>query len=103
LIVSALGAGAAYAAQDVTLTLKDHRFTPAEISVPAGQRVRIVLINRDPATEEFDSDDLKLEEVVTPMGQVAFDIGPLQPGHYNFMGEYHAETAQGRVVVEPAR
>lgn len=93
-------AGAASAGQPsaVTLVLKNHRFTPATFTVPAGQKVRVTLINQDMATEEFDSHDLRLEEVVTPMGRISFDIGPLQPGQYSFMGEFHAETAQGKVT-----
>ena len=82
----------------VTLTLKDHRFTPAAFTVPAGARVRITLINRDPSTEEFDSHDLRIEQVVTPMGKISFNIGPLAPGQYSFAGEFHAKTAQGRIT-----
>ena len=86
----------------ITLTLKNHRFTPAAFTVPAGQRVRVTLINQDPASEEFDSHDLRLEEVVTPMGRISFDIGPLPAGEYSFMGEFHAATAQGKVTAAPA-
>lgn len=86
----------------LTLTLKDHRFTPATLAIPAGARVRVTLINRDPATEEFDSHDLRVEQVVTPMGKASFSIGPLKPGQYSFIGEFHANTAQGKVVVVAA-
>jgi|SRR5579859_1657565 len=89
---------AAVAPSAITLTLRDHRFTPAAITVPAGQKVRVTLINQDAATEEFDSQDLQREEVVTPMGRISFDIGPLQPGQYSFMGEFHAKTAQGKIT-----
>ena len=82
----------------VTLTLKNHVFTPAAVTVPAGTRVHVVLVNQDPATEEFDSHDLRVEQVVTPMGRIRFDIGPLSPGQYSFMGEFHAATAQGKVT-----
>jgi hypothetical protein len=82
----------------VTLVLKDHRFTPSSFTVPAGRKVRIVLINQDMAAEEFDSRDLRTEQLVTPKGQVDFSIGPLQPGDYSFMGEFHAATAQGKVT-----
>jgi plastocyanin len=103
-IASGLGATSALAAAaGVTLTLKAHRFTPSEFSIPPGQKVRVTLVNQDPATEEFDSVDLGIEADVTPMGRTSFDIGPLQPGQYSFMGELHADTAQGKVVVEPAR
>jgi hypothetical protein len=88
----------------VSLTLKDHRFTPSTFEVPAGEKVRIELINRDPATEEFDSHDLRVEQLVTPNGRTSFMIGPLKPGAYSFMGEFHPQTAQGRVTaVEPKR
>jgi plastocyanin len=93
-------AGVATAAPEpttVNLTLKDHRFTPASFSVPAGQKVRIVLVNEDAATEEFDSHDLRTEQLVTPKGKISFFIGPLKPGEYSFMGEFHAATAQGKV------
>lgn len=82
----------------LTLTLKNHRFTPATLTVPAGQKIHVTLINQDPATEEFDSHDLRLEEVVTPMGRIGFDVGPLKPGQYSFEGEFHAVTAKGTVV-----
>jgi plastocyanin len=102
MIVALAGTASADAPAGITLTLKNHRFTPATFAVPAGQKVRITLINQDPATEEFDSHDLRLEEVVTPMGRITFDIGPLQAGQYSFMGEFHAETAQGKVTAVTA-
>ena len=86
-----------------TLVLKDHRFTPATLTVPAGQKLRIVLVNRDKSTEEFDSHDLKVEKLVTPNSQVIISIGPLKPGTYSFMGEFHPATAQGRIVAVEAR
>jgi len=103
-LASTIGAASAVAAPvpgvtTVTLTLKDHRFTPASFTAPAGEKVRIVLINQDMATEEFDSHDLRVEELVTPKGRVTFTIGPLKPGAYSFMGEFHAATAQGTVTV----
>jgi plastocyanin len=96
------GSASAGATSAITLTLKNHRFAPATFTVPAGEKVSVILINQDPATEEFDSHDLRLEEVVTPMGHVRFDIGPLTAGQYSFMGEFHAATAQGTVTAVQA-
>jgi plastocyanin len=87
----------------VTLTLKDHRFSPAEITIPAGQRVQFIVINQDKATEEFDSHELKVEKLITPSGKVSFWIGPVAPGTYSFMGEFHPATARGRVIAAGAR
>ncbi len=102
----ALAASAAFAAPTdspgVTLTLKDHKFTPAAFTVPAGQKVMLTVINQDAATEEFDSHDLQVERLVTPNGRARFSIGPLKLGSYRFMGEFHAQTAQGVVTVQGA-
>ena len=98
LLVAAGAATASASTDGVTLVLKDHRFTPSTVTVPAGRKVRILLINQDPSGEEFDSRDLDVEEDVTPNGRTSFEIGPLRPGRYSFMGEYHAQSAQGEVV-----
>ena len=88
-------------ARTVAVELKNHRFTPATVTVRAGERIIIQLNNRDMATEEFDSRDLHVERLVTPGGRTSFQVGPLTPGDYSFMGEFHPATAQGRVVVTP--
>jgi hypothetical protein len=82
------------------LVIENHVFTPAEIDMPAGQKLRIKVDNRDDAAEEFDSDSLGREKVVGPKSSGYVVIGPLKPGRYPFMGEFHHETAQGVVVVQ---
>lgn len=98
LLAAAGAATAAPEARTITLTLKDHRFTPDKVEAPAGQRIRIELINLDAATEEFDSLDLGVEKDVTPKGRINFVVGPLKPGAYSFMGELHADTASGTLT-----
>jgi hypothetical protein len=100
LAISAPALAAAEEGPSVTLTLKDHKFTPATFTVPANQKVKLTVINQDPATEEFDSHDLKVERIVTPNGKATFAIGPLKPGAYHFMGEFHSATAQGVVTAQ---
>ncbi|HEX7759441.1 MAG TPA: cupredoxin domain-containing protein [Caulobacteraceae bacterium] len=102
-VAVSVAAAAAADGPTVSLVLKDHRFTPSSFSLPAGQKAHIVLTNQDPATEEFDSHDLQVEELVTPHGRASFTIGPLKPGTYSFMGEFHPATAQGRVTVTEAQ
>jgi plastocyanin len=102
-LVGLFGAAGVLAAEPdppptVVLTLKDHRFIPDQVSVPAGRTVRIELINQDAATEEFDSDDLRVERDVTPHDRTSFTVGPLKPGSYSFMGELHADTASGTLT-----
>lgn len=87
-------------ARDYTLTLKNHRFTPSEIKVPANKRVAITVVNDDATPEEFDSDALKVEKVLAGKTKGIVRIGPLKPGKYPFSGEYHEETAKGVVIAE---
>ncbi|HYC15650.1 MAG TPA: cupredoxin domain-containing protein [Pseudolabrys sp.] len=87
-------------ADDYVLTIKDHKFTPAEIKVPADQRVMITVINEDSTPEEFDSSALKVEKVIAGKSKGVVRIGPLKPGRYPFIGEYHEATAKGVVIVE---
>jgi len=85
---------------DYVLTIKDHRFTPAELKVPANQRVAVTVINEDATAEEFDSGALKVEKVVAGKSKGVVRIGPLKPGRYKFFGEFNEATAQGVVIAE---
>ena len=84
----------------IPLTIKDHRFTPSVIHVPAGKAVIISIKNEDAASEEFDSTALKVEKVVAGGSDGTVRIRPLGAGKYPFMGEYHSDTAQGVVIAE---
>ncbi len=83
----------------VELALKDHAFTPATATVPAGQRFRIQVTNHDDTPEEFESHDLRVEKIVTAGGVVTVNAGPLKPGTYPFVGEFHPDTAKGTITV----
>ena len=83
---------------EFALTIKNHRFVPAELKVPANQRVRLVIENQDATPEEFESHSLNREKLVPPGAKVSVFIGPLQPGRYEFYGEYHEDTAKGVIV-----
>lgn len=88
-------AGAADPANEVTLTLRGHQFDPASVTVPAGQKVTLVIRNEDATPEEFESHDLKAEKVVAAGKTIRITVGPLKPGEYRFVGEYHEDTAKG--------
>lgn len=96
----AVSSVAAAADLEVALVIKNHQFAPAEIKVPANQRVRLTMHNQDATPEEFDSHDLNREKVVPAGAKAVIFIGPLKPGRYAFMGEYNSATAKGAVVAE---
>lgn len=83
-----------------SITLHNHQFEPAELRVPANRRILLHLKNEDPLSEEFDSTALKVEKVFAGNSEGVIRISPLAPGRYEFMGEYHADTAKGVVIAE---
>ncbi len=87
-------------AQEFSLVIRDHKFEPAEVRVPAGKRVIISVSNEDATPEEFDSAALKVEKVIPGKSKATVRIGPLTPGRYEFIGEFHSETAKGVVIAE---
>jgi plastocyanin len=100
-LAAALLCGWAAAAEpEFTIVIKDHRFEPAEVKVPAGQRVKLVVDNQDSTPEEFESHSMNREKVIPGGKKAAIFVGPLKPGRYTFFGEYHEKTAQGVVIAE---
>jgi hypothetical protein len=101
-VAVALSAGtlALAAEPEVLLVIKDHRFTPDEIKVPAGQRIKLTVHNQDSTPEEFESHKLNREKVIPPGAKAVIFIGPLKPGKYEFVGEYNEKTAKGVVIAE---
>lgn len=85
---------------EIKLAIQDHKFEPAELKVPAGQKIKLLVENRDDTAEEFESHELNREKIVGPKATITVYIGPLEPGRYPFFGEFHMDTAQGVVVAE---
>jgi plastocyanin len=82
------------------LTIKDHQFSPAELQVPANTKVRLVVRNEDPTPEEFESTELHREKVVPPGQEIVVIVGPLDAGTYGFFGDFHKESAQGKLIAK---
>lgn len=101
--LAAIGASLAHAGQaatEVLLVIREHRFEPAEIRVPANQRIKLIVHNQDASAEEFESHALNREKVVPAQTKVTLFLGPLKTGRYAFFGEFHPDSAKGVVVAE---
>jgi plastocyanin len=85
---------------EAKLAIRDHKFDPAELSVPAGTKIKLLVENQDATPEEFESADLNREKVVVGKGTITVLLGPLDAGKYHFFGDFHQETAQGDLVVK---
>ena len=88
------------AEREFTIVIQDHRFQPAELVVPAGEKIKLVIENRDPSPEEFESHALNREKVIPGKSSATIWIGPLAPGRYSFYGEFNEKTAQGAIVAK---
>lgn len=88
------------ATPEIAVVIKDHRFDPAEIHVPAGKKVKLMIHNQDATAEEFESHELNREKVIPGGARSAIFIGPLQAGKYPFFGEFNESTARGVVIAE---
>jgi len=92
---------ATHAEDDIyTLVIKDHRFQPAEISVPAGKKIKLLVENQDATPEEFESHSLNREKIIAGKSRMTIYVGPLAPGRYTFEGEFNATTAQGAIIAQ---
>ncbi len=101
LLAPLLSSVASYAAEaDFKLVIKDHRFQPAELNVPAGKKIKMSIENKDATPEEFESHSLNREKVISGNGTATIYVGPLEPGRYDFYGEFNKDTAQGVIVVK---
>jgi plastocyanin len=97
--VSLLGP-AVVQAEDYLLVIKNHRFQPAELRVPAGKRVKLVIHNQDGTAEEFESHDLRREKIIPGNSKASIWVGPLPAGEYGFFGEFHEQTAKGKLIAK---
>ena len=87
-------------AAPIRLTLKDHRFSPAEPTAPTGKPIVIEVTNLDSTPAEFESKSLRVEKLVVGGGKITLNVRALTPGRYRFFDDYHENTTEGFLVVQ---
>lgn len=87
-------------AEDYTIILKDHQFSPSSLSVPAGKKVKLVVKNQQAVPAEFESYELNREKVIGPQGEVTIFIGPLDPGSYTYFDDFNSKTSKGVIIAK---
>jgi plastocyanin len=85
---------------ELTLTVKDHKFDPAQLEAPAGKPIALRIKNLDPTPMEFESNSLRVEKVLTGNGEAVVNIRPQKAGRYEFFDDFHASTTKGILVVK---
>jgi plastocyanin domain-containing protein len=85
---------------DFAISIKDHKFAPDRIEIPAGKKVKLVVDNQDATPEEFESNSMKIEKVIPGKSKATIYVGPLKAGEYKFAGEFNEKTAKGVIVAK---
>jgi hypothetical protein len=85
-------------AANISVSIKNHRFQPAEISAPANVPVMLRVKNLDATPMEFESVSLRVEKVVTGNSEGVIRLRSLSPGRYNFFDDFNP-NANGVLVV----
>ena len=83
----------------LAISVKDHRFQPAQISAPANRPLSIKVKNLDAAPMEFESVSLRVEKVIAAGSEGTVNVRALAPGRYEFFDDFHQET-RGTLVVQ---
>ena len=97
-LFSGVGFGAARAEGPVfKLTITNQKFDPAELQVPAGQKIELHVTNASTAAVEFESHDLRREKVIAPGQTAILYVGPLRPGTYKFFDDFRP-TTRGQLI-----
>ena len=85
---------------EFTLVIKNHVFSPSDITIPADTKVKLIVDNQDATPEEFESHELNREKVIPGNSQAKIFVGPLNAGTYPFYGEFNQPTAHGSIIVK---
>ena len=85
---------------ELTLTVKDHKFDPAQLEAPAGKQIVLRVKNLDPTPMEFESKSLRVEKVLGGNTEAVVTIRPQKAGRYEFFDEFHESTTKGVLIVK---
>ena len=82
------------------VVVKDGRFSPERIEVPAGARIKLTLQNDGPGPLEFENDDMHIEKVLAAGARSFVVLPKLKPGEYSFVDEFNPITGELVVVAK---
>jgi hypothetical protein len=80
------------------LRFDGHSFSPRELVVPAGSRLRLRIVNAGSDAIEFESLALNRERVVPPGEEVVLYLPALDRGAYRFVDDFHREAGEGTIT-----
>lgn len=101
-LTTAFGLGSALADSLATFKIvaSNGVLSPASLTVPAGQRIKLELINQGKTPIEFENLQMHVEKVLAPNAQSFVVLNPLKPGTYRFVDEFHPQTGKLDLIVK---
>ncbi|MGY3448283.1 cupredoxin domain-containing protein [Bradyrhizobium sp. USDA 4353] len=99
LLTAAVAMPAGAAETTIEISVKDNKFQPAELKVPADTPIVFKVKNLDGAPVEFESEPLQFETVIKPNMEGVVKVKAQKPGRYEFFDDFH-QTNKGTLVVE---
>ena len=82
------------------IRFENHQFKPTTLSIPAGQKLTLKVINASNETIEFESFKLNREKVVSPGQTITVSLPALSAGNYDFYDDFHQDVPQGSIVAK---
>ena len=98
LVISFITLG--FEGQVIHMQIKDHKFIPDTIYAEPGKKIKLVVENTDNEVEEFESVSLNRERIIPALSTVSIILASLEIGSYEFIGEFHQDTAKGVLIVQ---
>lgn len=82
------------------LEIKDGKFFPNDIIVPAKKKIKITIYNIGKTAAEFESTELRKEKVLAPGAKSFIVIAPLRAGKYKFFDDFHLNMPIGFIIAQ---
>lgn len=100
ILISILANQGLAANNEYKIQIKDHKFIPEIIEVPAETKFKLIIENQDETAAEFESHDLNKEKIITGGKTGTIIITPLKPGSYFFFDDFHQKEAIGKIIAK---
>jgi hypothetical protein len=84
----------------VEIRFENHRFTPQNLAVPAGQSLAIKVLNLSQETIEFESFKLNREKAISPGETIIVRLPALGAGSYDFYDDFHQDVPEGSIIAK---
>jgi hypothetical protein len=82
---------------EINITVKDKKFNPATITVPADKPFKLIVQNSDSAAMEIESHNPRFEKVIAGGTKAVVNMKPLKAGTYEFYDDFN-KSNKGKII-----